>query len=76
MYGGKHNYHTCDVSLCFKVTTWHEIKKLQDEIITKIQVVIITLIASVPFDAKKEENEVERDGKQQCGNMPTWIRRQ
>ena len=49
--------------LCFKVTTWHEIKKLWDKIITKLHAVIFTLIASMLFDAKKEENEVERDGK-------------
>ena len=40
-----------------------KLKKLQDKIITKLQVVIITLMANMLFDVKKEENEVEGDGK-------------
>ena len=46
-----------------KITTQHKLKKLQDDIITKLQVVIITLIVNLSFDMKKEENEEESDGK-------------
>ena len=58
-------FHSAPKSLLGKI------KKLQDKNITKLQVVIIILMANVSFDGNKEENEEERHGKQQCGNVST-----
>ena len=78
-HGGKHN-----CQLCSKITIQHKIKKLQDEIITKLQVVIITLMANVSLMQRKKMKKKEMEnnnvimcqldeegsnGKQHCGDV-------